>query len=61
MNSPVNECILEGNIGTELQLRHTRDSNRPVINMMLFVDSSYRSKKQAQNEDHVIKKRLVLK
>lgn len=55
----VNEWIGEGNIGTDLKLRHTRDSARPVLNMILYIDNTYTSKKTAVDSDHVIKKRLI--
>ncbi len=54
----VNEWIGEGNIGTTLKLRHTKDSARPVLNMKLYIDNTYTSKKNDQN-DHVLKKRLI--
>lgn len=58
MNNPVNEWIGEGKIGTELVLQHTRDSSRPVLNMLLYVESHYKSKKNTE-QDHVIKKRYA--
>ena len=58
MNNPVNEWIGEGKIITDLTLQHTRDSSRPVLNMLLSVESHYKSKKNTE-EDHVIKKRYA--
>lgn len=58
MSQPVNQWIGEGKIGTDLKLRHTKDSARPVLNMLLFIESSYRSKKSVDS-DFVIKKRYA--
>ena len=58
MSQPVNQWIGEGKIGTDLKLRHTRDSARPVLNMLLFMESNYRSKKNVDS-DFVIKKRYA--
>lgn len=54
----VNEWIGEGVIGTHLSLRHTKDSVRPVLNMTLLIDNTYRSKKTSSSEQ-VIKKRTI--
>ena len=54
----VNEWIGEGNIGTDVVLRHTKDSCRPVLNMVLFIDATYKSKKNVDS-DYVMKKRLT--
>lgn len=59
MHNAVNQWIGEGKIGTDLSLRHTKDSARPVINLLLFLDSSYKSKKNIEKVDHVIKKRYA--
>ena len=58
MSTPLNQWIGEGKIGTDLNLRHTRDSARPVLNMLLFIESNYRSKKNVDS-DFVIKKRYA--
>ena len=58
MSSNLNEWVGEGNIATDVVLRHTKDSARPVLNMILFIDSTYRAKKNT-NADHVIKKRYA--
>jgi single-stranded DNA-binding protein len=54
----VNEWIGEGNIGTDVVLRHTKDSSRPVLNMILFIDATYKAKKNIE-ADYVMKKRLT--
>ena len=58
MSTPLNQWIGEGKIGTDLNLRHTRDSARPVLNLLLFLESNYRSKKNTDS-DFVIKKRYA--
>lgn len=55
----VNEWIAEGTIGSEVVLRHTKDSMRPVLNMMLCIDDHYRAKKNAKNKDYLVKKRTI--
>lgn len=59
MNKNTNEWIGEGNIVTDVMLRHTKDSVRPVVNMIMFIDSSYNSKKNSQDSDYVVKKRVA--
>ena len=54
----INQWIGEGNIGTDLILRHTKDSSRPVLNMILFVDSTYKAKKNVVG-DYAVKKRYA--
>jgi len=54
----INQWIGEGNIGTDLVLRHTKDSSRPVLNMILFVDSTYKAKKNVTG-DYAVKKRYA--
>jgi|SaaInlStandDraft_3_1057020.scaffolds.fasta_scaffold79735_2 single-stranded DNA-binding protein len=53
-----NECLFEGNIGSDIILRHTKDSCRSVLNMILFIESNYKSKKNVSS-DYVIKKRIT--
>ena len=36
----LNQCIVEGNVAATPEIRHTRDSSRPVSNFMIYVDSS---------------------
>lgn len=55
----VNEWIAEGNIISDVVLRHTRDSMRPVLNMMLCIDDHYRAKKNTKNKDFLVKKRVI--
>lgn len=58
MASNLNQWIGEGRIGTDLKLRHTKDSARPVLNMILHLDSNYKSKKNVEG-DYAIKKRYA--
>ena len=51
-----NQCIVEGNVAATPEIRHTRDSSRPVSNFTIYVDSSYKSKKN-QDGGVVFKKR----
>ena len=54
----VNEWIAEGNIISDVTLRHTKDSCRPVLNMMLCIDDHYRAKKNT-SKDFLVKKRSI--
>lgn len=56
----VNEWIAEGTIISEVLLRHTKDSMRPVLNIMLCIDDHYRAKKNlAKDKDYLVKKRVI--
>lgn len=46
----LNQWIGEGNISQKPILRHTNDSNRPVCNFHVYVDNTYRSKKNTDGE-----------
>ena len=46
----LNQWIGEGNIGHKPALRHTNDSNRPVCNFFIYVDNTYKSKKNSDGE-----------
>ena len=46
----LNQWIGEGNISQKPVLRHTKDSTRPVCNFHVYVDNTYRSKKNTDGE-----------
>jgi len=46
----LNQWIGEGNISQKPILRYTNDSTRPVVNFHVYVDNTYRSKKNLDGE-----------
>jgi len=58
MTKNVNTWYGEGYIATDLTLRHTTDSSRPVTNFVLIMELVYKSKKNQEEDSFVIKKRI---
>tara|TARA_B100000927_G_C16325628_1_gene413170 strand:+ start:101 stop:454 length:354 start_codon:yes stop_codon:yes gene_type:complete len=54
----LNQWIGEGMIITDFNLRHTKGSSRPVLNLILSVVDNYKSKKNVDG-DYAIKKRYA--
>jgi single-stranded DNA-binding protein len=53
----LNQWIGEGNISQNPVVRFTTGSNRPVTNFYIYVNATYKSKKESSSNEVVFKKR----